>query len=120
MNRNIMVVCLLLLSSCSRDYKRDVFLGFQLGSSYAEADIKYQQLYHTGILKKYVEDDGEVAPYYYTYKIPLSLKNYYSMILFNRSAGDTVISSIDVVYLDDLYHSKYIIENTTKGIIMGI
>ena len=113
MRVQIIAVSLLILSSCRHENKQDVFLGFQLGASRAETDVKYQQLYNSGVLKKY-QEDGDAA-YYYQSKIPASQKNYYAMMLFNGAVGDTIITSIDLVFLDNLNHSLSVLDGTRNG-----
>jgi hypothetical protein len=113
MKKQLIAVSLLALSSCKNDYKRDVFLGMQLGSSLATFEDKYHQLMKSGVMKRYTQDDDAI--WYYPCTVKSLGRDYYAIPLCHPAAGDTLTASIEVIYFNDLHNSNYHMSSIAKG-----
>lgn len=86
-------------SHSKNDFKREVYLGFSLGSGKVEAGKHFTDLVANNTLKRYRDD-----AYYENSFIG---KKYYSTFSYNIPSGDTLVTGLTVQYsiaLDDNFY----------------
>ena len=92
---------ILFFSNCDekKDFKRETFLGLKLGSSINEIENQLQVLKENH--EVYVVSQN--VPYL---KRVLDDKEYYITPLFTSKSGDSLVTTIKVLYLDNLNNIK--------------
>lgn len=87
------LIVTVILSSCNdKTIQREVFLGFNLGSSMSETEKKFDELYN----KRQIERCYDKTPFL-IHNLPNG-KNYYSVPFYYVPPGDTIVTQFKLIY----------------------
>lgn len=95
-NNCFIILILIVLNSCSskQNLKREVYLGFELGSSMSEINVKVKKEVASNLITMLTDQ----VPY--IKQVALD-KNYYATPIFELPQNDSLVSSIKILYFDN-------------------